>query len=137
MRCKYFKIWELVPKALYNGYEEYKLWWLFDERALWTLDALRDQYGKMVVNDWKSGGEYQERGYRLGGSATGALMSQHKYGRAFDCKFLDAPVAVVRQDCIDRRYPCFEKITAIEIGISWFHFDLRNSDSDELLTFTP
>jgi hypothetical protein len=22
MRCKHFKIWGLVPKALYNGYEE-------------------------------------------------------------------------------------------------------------------
>jgi hypothetical protein len=135
VKCKHFKIFELVPKSLYNGFEEYKLWWLFDDRALWTLDALRDQYGKMIVNDWYFGGIYQERGFRLGGSLTGALMSQHKYGRAFDCKFLDAPVGVVRQDCIEGKYDCFDRITAIELGVSWFHFDLRNSDSDKLLTF--
>jgi hypothetical protein len=137
MRCKHFKVWELVPKGLYESSEEYKLWWLFDDRALITLDMLRDQYGKMVINDWKLDGQYQERGLRLPRTTTGALFSQHKYGRAFDIKFIDSPTTVVRQDCIDKKYDCFKFITAIELNISWFHFDVRNTDSKELLTFTP
>ena len=135
MRCKHFKIWELVPPNLYGGYDEYKLWWLFDDRILLTLDMLHDQYGKIVINDWKNGGDLKEGGYRLSTSSIGALFSQHKYGRAADAKFLDVPVGVVRQDCIDRRYDCFKFITAIELGVNWFHFDVRNTDSEELLTF--
>jgi hypothetical protein len=133
-KCEYFKIYELVPKAYYEGYPEYKLWWLFDDRALMTLDLLRKQYGKIVANDWYFGGIYQERGIRPEDSITGALFSQHKYGRAFDLKFKDIPVGVVRQDCIAKRYDCFKYITAIEIEVSWFHFDTRNNTGD-LITF--
>jgi hypothetical protein len=136
MRCVHFKIYELVSQLYYEGYPEYKLWWLFDDRALITLDLLRTQYGKMTVNDWKFGGQYQFRGFRPSGSSVGSEFSQHKFGRAFDVKFGDVPVGVVRQDCIDRRFDCFKHIKAIELNVSWFHFDCRNYEG-ELLTFVP
>ena len=136
MRCRHFKIWELVPQNYYEGYSEYKLWWLFDDRALLTLDMLRDQYGEMIINNWRSGGQYQYRGFRPANSTTGSEFSQHKYGRAFDIKFLDIPVGVVQQDCIDKKYDCFKYITAIELNTSWLHFDCRNYEGD-LLTFVP
>jgi len=137
MRCRHFKIFELVPKDLHEKYEEYKLWWLFDDRVLITLDMLRDQYGHMLMNNWNRGGDRDEAGYRVSSTTTGAPFSQHKFGRAADPKFLDMPVGVVRQDCIDRKYDCFKYITAIELGVNWFHFDVRNTDSEQLLTFKP
>lgn len=133
-RCKFFKIYELVPKMYHETYPENKLWLLFDNRVLLTLDLLREQYGKVVVNDWYFGGEFQLRGFRPADTTVGVQFSQHKFGRAFDCKFIDTPVGVVRQDCIDKRYECFKYITAIETGIPWFHFDTRNNDG-KLITF--
>jgi hypothetical protein len=51
------------------------------------LDALRDKFGPITVNDWSWGGTFKESGYRSATSRTGAKYSQHRYGRAFDCKF--------------------------------------------------
>lgn len=133
-RCEHFKIYELVPREYYEGYSEHKLWLLFDDRALKTLDALRNQYGRITINTWKSGGQYNESGLRSAGTETGAVFSQHKFGRAFDAKFKDAPVGVVRKDCIDKRYDCFLLVSAIELGVKWFHFDTRNNVGD-LITF--
>jgi len=135
MRCKHFKIWELVPKVLFESYEEHKLWYLLDDRILLTADLLREQYGKILINNWKTGGDFQERGFRVNHAVTTASLSQHFYGRAIDCSFLDIPLFVVIEDCKAKRYDCFKYITAIEIGITWFHGDCRNSDSDKLMAF--
>jgi hypothetical protein len=134
-KCTFFRIYELVPKELHETKPTWKLWTLFDDRALITLDRLRSRYGKMTINDWYFGGEYQLRGFRPFDSGTGAEFSQHKFGRAFDCKFSDISNEEVIQECIDKKYGCFDLITAIETGVSWFHFDIRNN-TDKLIIFS-
>lgn len=129
-RCRHFKLWELVDQATYSAMGE-KAWLLFDNRALETLDWLRDTYGPVVVNDWKAGGKFQYSGFRPEHCIEGAKHSQHKYGRAFDCKFREISADQVRADLIARpgRAPL---MTAIEVPspghpMSWFHFDTRNA----------
>lgn len=62
---KYFDIRELVSKDVYN-YRRELAWSEFDTRLLETLLALRVDILKvpMVINNWKSGGSYSQRGFR-------------------------------------------------------------------------
>ena len=133
-KCKHFEIYELVPKEL-SRFPESKLWLLFDDRALKTLDMLRDEFGTITVNDWAFDGKLTQCGFRTNDNL-GAKFSQHRYGRAFDCHFQNASVEEVRKLCKEKVFKCFEHITAIEDGVSWFHFDVRNHDGD-LLIFNP
>lgn len=133
-RCKYFNIRELVPEELYNRYKDW-CWNLFDDRALITIDRLRYAYGSIIINDWLWGGKNHFRGFRPPYCDVGAEYSQHRYGRAFDCIFTKTTAQAVRDDLINNGGHCFEFVTAIEDGVDWFHFDVRNCS--RLLRFKP
>lgn len=151
-RCEFFQIQELVYPDLYKKYQNEgkleRLWLAFDDRALITLDALRTTYGPATVNDWINGGQFKESGLRPMDTSTGAELSQHKFGRAFDVKFKKVTAEKVRKDMEalnlfkqsipedispdDPRWP-FRFITCVEwinSDMSWFHFDTRNDISD-------
>lgn len=131
--CEHFKIYELVPKE-FEHVPDSKLWLLFDDRALKTLDMLRKEFGPVTINNWKVGGLLSQRGFRT--ANVGAVFSQHRFGRAFDCNFKNVSVEEVRQQCKLNQKKCFKYITAIEDDVSWFHFDVRNNDG-VLLIFNP
>jgi len=123
---KHFIIQELVPKMIYSPESEYKLWWLFDSRLLFTIDALRKRYGKMVMNTWKWGGDSQYRGWRPWNISVGATMSQHKFGRGGDLIPIETPVEEIRQDIIKGDHIDLKFITCIELNVFWLHVDVRN-----------
>lgn len=124
--CKHFAIHELVPRAVYNDRGE-KAWELLDDRLLITLDRLRERYGKMKMNDYFWGGSNQWRGLRTPDSPYYSKYSQHTFGRAGDPIFQEVTAEKVRQDLRDNPDdPCFEYIQSVELGVSWFHFDVRN-----------
>ena len=87
-RCKHFKIEELVPPSIARDHGE-RSWQFLDQRALKTLDKLRDKFGKIIVNDYSFGGRNKYRGFRPHYCHVGAIQSQHRFGRAFDCTFMD------------------------------------------------
>lgn len=141
--CKYFRIEELVPQDLFEQYrdKQHRLWQLFDVRALMTLDALRDRLGSITVNNWFWGGRRIFSGWRPFDCPEGAALSQHKWGRGFDCKFKEHSAQSVRKELYQadgsgRQFgmPHFANITCIEDfpGMSWFHFDVRNHDVGNL-----
>ena len=132
-KCKYFRIEELVPVAIAKNYKE-KAWMFLDEDALITLDQLREKFGKIKVNDYLFGGKNQFRGLRPQNCKIGAKLSQHRFGRAFDCIFLDANIDDVRA-YITANEDEFPYINAIEMGVSWLHFDTRNIK--RIMTFNP
>jgi len=128
---EFFEIYELVPKDLFEKYAKQnkvdKLWLLFDDRVLITADLLRHRFGTIVVNTWQWGGDSTLRGFRPFGSAFGAALSQHKFGRALDLIPVKVTAEEIRQDIIanpDREE--YSLIKAIETDITWFHFDVRN-----------
>jgi len=133
-KCKHFGIKELVSKKVYED-RGTKAWGLLDERALKTLDALRDRFGSTTVNDWSWGGANQYRGFREDGCGVGAEYSQHKYGRAKDCTFRDVSAEVVRQYILDNPDE-FPYISSIEMGVSWLHFGVGNHGPG-IITFYP
>lgn len=123
--CQHFKIQELVPPHVFEARGE-KAWELLDVRALITLDAIRSRYGATIVNDYDNGGARKWSGLRTGESPYFSPYSQHTFGRAFDCIFLEAEVQDVREDVIKNREKWFPYITGLELNVSWLHFDVRN-----------
>jgi hypothetical protein len=85
--------------------------------------GLRRRYGPTVVNNWHQGGAFSESGLRTMETGTGAALSQHKFGRAFDCKFRNVTPAEVWADLqATPNLSCFEHIQRIEAGagMTWF-----------------
>ena len=126
---KYFQWYELMPS------EEYKPYWLIlmDERILRTLDEIRKHYGVPVtVNNWFTGGQFRNRGFRPMTGNVGAKYSQHRFGRAVDFDVRGISAETVRNDI---RAGLFPLITCIEDNINWVHIDVRNTNS--LLVVTP
>ena len=133
-KCKHFGIKELVSKKVFSDRGN-KAWALLDDRALRTLDALRERFGSITVNDWQWGGTNQYRGLREPDCQIGAAYSQHRFGRAFDCVFRDTTAQAVREFILDNPGE-FPYLSAIEMGTSWLHFDVRNPDGT-IQTFNP
>ena len=106
----YFGIEELVPRSIYNRRGD-KAWQLLDMQTLQTLEWLRENLGQCTVNNWKWGGNfsqsglrtfeiYMQDGFTMVNEAKLKMadsLSQHKYGRAFDCKFKDYTAEEARQ----------------------------------------
>lgn len=125
-----FELYEVLPKEFYNSnikiYHD-TLWYMFDSKVLYTLQRLRKKYGSIIINNWKWGGSLQLCGWRPFDTITGSYLSQHKFGRAFDCHFKNTTAEEVRED-LKKNYTTdstYQYITCIEENISWFHFDTR------------
>lgn len=146
---KYLKPEELVPREMYQdlkrlGKIEYILW-QFNPLVLMTADLLRERFGAITVNNWHSGGSWQNRGLRLT-SAVGAKYGPHLRGAALDCNFKDATPPEIRKEmekagCFEPGFKnkknfgedaCFKYIGRVENTqngkqIGWFHFDIWNN----------
>lgn len=125
---KYFQTHELVSQRCYRQRGE-KAIQLLDNRALMTLDALREQFGPLTVNNWYWGGERQFSGLRQPGDEHFKPSSQHTSGRAFDFISERFSAAEMRAYIIKHREQ-FPMITCLEGKISWLHFDVRNLEAD-------
>lgn len=130
----FFRLEELVPKTVFLGMAPSKrdqLWWLFDERQLRTIDALRRRFGPMIANTWHQGGKFNFRGWRPGDCADGSRYSQHKFGRAVDLDPEKVSADEIREDIlINPSREEYRFITCIEAGVPWLHTDCRNWDRD-------
>jgi len=144
---RHFRIEELVWPEFHAEYKARgaTMFMAFDPRALLTLDRLRKRFGPLTVNDWLWGGAFRLSGLRPPGSGTGAALSQHIFGRAFDCKFRNVTAAEVRAElragALRGPGQVFEHVARVEDfpGMGWFHFDTGNHDAarDGVLVVTP
>lgn len=140
-KCKHFRIEELVPQKLFEEYEKKgqidKLWLIFDKDTLYVADRLRDDYGSMTCNNWLWDGDRNLSGFRpFNEEDTGASLSQHKFGRALDLLPKDVDPDKIREDILNQKKAYMERITALEMNISWLHFDMRNNKG-KIVTFDP
>jgi hypothetical protein len=133
--CKHFGIKELVPRHVFED-RGWRAWELLDDRALHTLDALREKFGVTVVNDWYRGGQFEWSGLRTPQSPVGSIYSQHRLGQAFDCKYAEISSEDVREHVLAHPEE-FPYIRELELGISWFHFSVANRRGEGIFTYTP
>lgn len=124
-KCRWFKIQELVPPHVYEERGE-KAWELLDERALISLDALRDMFGPLTCNDWHIGGGRKWSGLRTAESPYYSPYSQHTMGRAFDVISGIHSAESMREKVLRHRKEKFSYITGLELNVTWLHFDVRN-----------
>ena len=135
---KSFLIQELVSPDIHAARGD-RAWELLDSRALDTLQTLRDALGPCTVNNWHSGGTFKESGLRAFGTATGAGYSQHKYGRAFDCKFksLTPPDVLAYVQANRGKFPHLTVVENTNATPTWFHFDVRFTGKPEIWIVNP
>ena len=132
-RCRHFTLEELLPKQFFEEFYPARgesLWQIFRPIALVTIDQLRDAYGKMVINNWKWGGNLQFCGYRPPTCGVGSLLSQHRFANAFDLHPQEVGIDIIREDILNGQWPT---VRGLELGVSWLHVDFRNSE--KLITF--
>lgn len=97
---------------------------------------------RVTVNDWAWNEDgFTLRGYRPPRTDTGAELSQHKFGRAFDCDIEGYSADEVRS-IIQANEGIFmsEGLTTIESGeiaTTWIHSDIRQTEYDRILVVTP
>lgn len=138
MRSKRFDIRELVPPDVWASRGE-AAWELIDQRLIFTLDDLWLELGAFVVNDWHKGGSYKESGLRSAGTSTGAQYSQHKFGRAADCKFKDhKPIDAYQYIQANyEKFPYLSTIEDLEATPTWLHIDVRNHNNGGIKVVKP
>lgn len=134
MKSKYFKIFELVPLHIYKKYGD-KAFMFLDDRLLKSIDTLKEIFNKgtITINNYYWGGDRNWSGLRTPESPYYSPTSQHSFGRAVDCIFSKYDVEEVRKFIIDNPDK-FPYIKGIELGVSWLHIDVRNSD--EVILFS-
>jgi len=134
--CKYFTIEELVPKEYMDIYTESQLWAMFDDRLLKGIDLLRDDFGKVTINDWSWGGKFNYSGLRPQSWYMNPSASQHCYGRGADLKFKEVDAETVRTAILanEDRYSRF--ISRLEKDVAWLHCDIANTTEEGIYQFS-
>jgi len=85
----------------------------------------------ITVNNWYAGGPFQQRGFR-NDPGTGALLSQHRYGRAADFDVTGLTAAAFRLMVKEGKLAAeLQYVTRIEETaggqpIGWVHIDVAN-----------
>lgn len=140
---RHFKAYEFLPPREYNHWGERGLYLFMDIRVPITADQLRDFFGATIVgNDWKWGGRHRHRGYRPDRyydqqqQSPYKSGSQHRFGRAFDCK-ISGVTAIEARDIIMNHQDQFPWIRRLEDDVSWLHFDVAHVHHHGIHLFKP
>ena len=133
---KNFYLHEFINPDILNWYGNVSLGFI-DNRIVDIAQFFRDRYGKPIVINGEFGGlTFTESGLRKFNTRTGALMSQHKMGRAVDMKWEGMVADEVRADIINN-YEKFRSkgLTTVEKDTdTWIHVDCRFT-KDNLIRF--
>ena len=126
---KNFRLEEFVPRSVYETWGDNSIWFI-DKRIVDIAQFFRDRYGlPITINDWHTGGSRQRSGLRSFNSGVGAPMSQHKFGRAIDMKWLTTGLHMddIREDIKNNQSTFLScGLTTIENGTdTWIHADCR------------
>ena len=126
---KYFDVRELVPPSIWSTYGITARQFLRPE-LLRVLDLLREKVGRpVVVNNWHTGGQFRESGYRVPYTKTGARYSQHKFGAAADVKVAGMSpkdvLAVILSNEAEFIAAGLTTFENVDFTPTWLHLDVR------------
>lgn len=139
MKSKYFKIEELVCRHVYEKFGD-KAWMFIDSRLVETLNLLREKIlgVPMIINTWKDGGGYSQRGLRcnrcqLVREKTAPYLSAHVLGKGVDFNATGMTSDQVRSAIVKAQvllpYP-----VRLERDVSWVHLDVYDSGNGNKVT---
>ena len=127
---EHFDIREFVSEATWNrnGEDSIKL---IDKRLIDLAEFYRKYFGSAVtINNWHTGGNFQNRGFRDFDSNVGGKNSMHRTGKAFDCNIKGYTIAELHK-AIMREQQAFynaglRRIEDINAAPTWLHSDLKD-----------
>lgn len=140
----YFDLHELVCPDIYKKFGEIA-WQFFDARLLATIDIIRQKIGKPIeVNNWKAGGQFDERGFRCiqcslvqkAISEKRLYVSPHMTGQAIDFDITGLMAEEVRQ-WLQKNPNILPYPIRLEANVSWVHLDTRDADKGKIYLFNP
>jgi len=142
-KCRHFILQEIVCQHIYNAFGD-QAWSFFDDRILHTLDYLRDIWNKPIyVNNWDTGGKFDERGYRCikCSIVQDAIKhdvlyaSAHTRAQAVDFTVEGMNVIQVRQWLIGNPSLLPYPIRLEKNAPTWNHLDVCNRGRDKVELF--
>ncbi len=136
-----FEIEELVPPEIFERFKD-KSTWFIDQRLVNILEFLRSILKTSItVNNWHTGGQYHESGFRMPTTETGSKLSQHKRGAAVDVKCHGLSVKQVYDVIMahEKEFMALGLTTMenIESTPTWNHCDVRWTGLDHILIVNP
>lgn len=141
MLSKHFTVEEFVPKAIFDQYGASSKWFI-DPKIVAIAEFIREEFELPVtINNWHTGGKFQERGYRVPTTPTGARYSQHRFGRAIDFNVKGIPSPEVGE-WVKASFAHLKTLglTTMENPTAtptWTHLDVRWTANDDLLIVNP
>lgn len=137
---KNFHVRELVPFEIYLKYGDSSIWFV-DKQMIEIIQAVRERYGIVTINNKYAGGQYNYSGFRPPDCKVGAKLSQHRFYKAYDCKFKNATPKEVYEDILSNQSRWLDKgLTTME-DISktptWLHLDGRWTGMDKIKIVKP
>ena len=132
-----FDLREFVPPSVWQNFGAASRWFL-DPQMLDLAQFYRDWFdAPITVNNWHYGGQFTERGFRVPDTNVGARLSQHKFGRAFDCNVRGMTPDEVRAEILSNEDLFMRKgLTTLESGdiaTTWVHSDIRSTNKNEIM----
>lgn len=137
-----FSIEEFVPREIFNLYGV-KSTWFINQGVVVSMIYLRKYFdAPITINNWHSGGNFQNRAYRVPNSPVGAKFSQHKLAKAIDFNVQGLTSDEVAKKIIDnwdeiRLNVAFTTLEDPAFTKGWTHLDTRYTFSDKLLIVKP
>ena len=116
--------------------------WFIDHRIVTIAQELRTDLGvPITINNYETGGQYKSSGLRVQSAKIGAKYSQHKYGRAIDCKFKGISIQEAFDFLMHNQGKYFNlgltTIENIEDTPTWLHLDCRLTGLTEYKIVNP
>lgn len=136
-----FVLQEFVNPDIYRAWGNRSIWFI-DPRIIEVAQFIRTGLNvALTINNWHTGGQFQERGFRNPDTTTGGKLSQHKFGRAIDISATGKTPADIL-DFINENWDELKKLglTTVEnitATPTWLHCDCRWTGQDELLIVNP
>lgn len=136
-----FDLREFIPPIIYNQYGVSSIWYI-RPHLVKVAQFTRTYFGKPItINNWYKGGSFTERGFRLPDSTTGARLSQHKLGGAFDFTVEGMTPNEVRYAILKDEQTFLEQgLTTLEhedYATTWVHADIRWTNMNKILIVRP
>lgn len=138
----HFTLQELVPQATFIEKGESAIELLHPE-LIDSLEKLRVHIGvPLRVNNWNSGGTFQNRGWRSPDSKVGAKKSLHKRGMAVDFDSPGLPMIELFKLIWNNRdwivaNTAFRIVESFEYTKGWVHLAIGDPEIKELQVITP
>lgn len=127
VKAKYFKIYELVDEYTYEQRKS-KAWELIDRLDIKLLDTFRRKFGKIVINDWYWGGNFNWSGLQTLHCTKYSEYSMNRFSKGWDLKFMDTRPMDVRKHIRENKdWWIKQGLTCVSINTkSYLHIDRRN-----------